>query len=60
MPINQNFIDKFVDVTSRAALASYHFVGKKDKRVVQVDAKFYQSVFAKHFNVVQKLVKENM
>ena len=36
------------------------FVGKKDKRVVQVDAKFYQSGFAKHFNVVQKLVKENM
>ena len=31
MPINQNFIDKFVDVTSKAALASYHLVGKKDK-----------------------------
>ena len=31
MPINQNFIDKFVDVTSKAALASYNFVGKKDK-----------------------------
>ena len=36
------------------------FVGKKDKRVVQVDAKFYQRTFDKHFNVVQKLVKENM
>ena len=35
------------------------FVGKKDTRVVQVGAKFYQSGFAKHFNVVQKLVKES-
>ena len=31
MPINQNFIEKFVDVTAKAALASYHLVGKKDK-----------------------------
>ena len=31
MAINQKFIDQFVNVTSKAALASYHLVGKKDK-----------------------------
>ena len=31
MSIDQKFIDQFVNVTSRAALASYHLVGKKDK-----------------------------
>ena len=31
MTIDQKFIDQFVNVTSKAALASYHLVGKKDK-----------------------------
>ncbi len=31
MSIDQKFIDHFVNVTSKAALASYHLVGKKDK-----------------------------
>ena len=31
MTIKQNFLDKLVNVTSKAALASYHLVGKKDK-----------------------------
>ena len=31
MPIDQKYINKLVSVTSKAALASYHLVGKKDK-----------------------------
>ena len=31
MTIDQKYIDKFINVTSKAALASFHFVGKKDK-----------------------------
>jgi len=31
MTIDQKFINQFVNVTSKAALASYHLVGKKDK-----------------------------
>ena len=31
MTINKKFIDKFIEVTSKAALASYRLVGKKDK-----------------------------
>ncbi len=31
MPIDKKFIDQFVNVTSKAALASSYFVGKKDK-----------------------------
>ncbi|MDC3030773.1 class II fructose-bisphosphatase [Candidatus Pelagibacter sp.] len=31
MTIDQKFIDQFVNVTSKAALASYHLIGKKDK-----------------------------
>ncbi len=31
MSIDQKFIDQFVNVTSKAAFASYHLVGKKDK-----------------------------
>ena len=31
MTIELKFIDQFVNVTSKAALASYHLVGKKDK-----------------------------
>ena len=31
MTINKNFIHKFVNITSKAALASSYFVGKKDK-----------------------------
>ena len=31
MTIDQKFINHFVNVTSKAALASYHLVGKKDK-----------------------------
>ena len=31
MTIDQKYIDKFLKVTSRAALASFHLVGKKDK-----------------------------
>ena len=31
MIIDEKYIDKFVRVTSRAALASFHLVGKKDK-----------------------------
>ena len=31
MSIDQKFIDQFVNVTSKAALASYHLIGKKDK-----------------------------
>ena len=31
MAIDQKFIDQFINVTSKAALASYHLVGKKNK-----------------------------
>ena len=31
MSIEKKFIDQFVNVTSKAALASYHLIGKKDK-----------------------------
>ena len=31
MIIDEKYIDKFVRVTSRAALASFHLVGKKNK-----------------------------
>ena len=31
MTIDKNFIEKFVNITSKAALASSYFVGKKDK-----------------------------
>ena len=31
MTIDKKFIDQFANVTSKAALASFHFVGKKDK-----------------------------
>ena len=31
MTIEQKFIDQFVNVTSKAALASYYLIGKKDK-----------------------------
>mgnify|MGYP001453759551 CR=1 FL=1 len=31
MKIKQKFIDQLINVTSQAALASYHFIGKKDK-----------------------------
>ena len=31
MAIDKKFIDQFVNVTSKAALASYHLVGKNDK-----------------------------
>tara|TARA_E500000178_G_scaffold312691_1_gene329605 strand:+ start:522 stop:1466 length:945 start_codon:yes stop_codon:yes gene_type:complete len=31
MTIDKKFIDQFINVTSKAALASYHLVGKKDK-----------------------------
>ncbi len=31
MTINKKFIDKFIEVTSKAALATSYFVGKKDK-----------------------------
>ena len=31
MAIEQKFLDQFVNVTSRAAVASYNFIGKKDK-----------------------------
>ena len=31
MAIDQKYINKFINVTSKAALASSHLVGKKDK-----------------------------
>ena len=31
MTIDKTFVDKFINVTSKAAIASYSFVGKKDK-----------------------------
>ena len=31
MTIEKKFIDQFVNVTSKAAVASYKFIGKKDK-----------------------------
>ena len=31
MTIDQKFIDQFINVTSQAAIASYKFIGKKDK-----------------------------
>ena len=31
MTIDKKFVDKFVNITSKAALASSYFVGKKDK-----------------------------
>ena len=31
MTIDQKFIEQFINVTSKAAIASYNFVGKKDK-----------------------------
>ena len=31
MTIEKKYIDQFINVTSKAAIASYHLVGKKDK-----------------------------
>ncbi len=31
MSLDKKYIDQFLNVTSKAAIASYHFVGKKDK-----------------------------
>ena len=31
MTINRRYVDKFINVTSKAAIASFHLVGKKDK-----------------------------
>ena len=31
MTIDKKYIDQFINVTSKAAIATYHFVGKKDK-----------------------------
>ena len=31
MSLDKKYIDQFINVTSKAAIASYHFVGKKDK-----------------------------
>ena len=31
MTIDKKLIDQFANITSKAALASYYFVGKKDK-----------------------------
>ena len=31
MTIDEKFIDQFVNVTSKAAIASYHLIGKNDK-----------------------------
>ena len=31
MTIEKKFVDRFINVTSKAAIASYHLVGKKDK-----------------------------
>ena len=33
MPLNKNLIDKFINITSMAAVASYKYVGKKDKKL---------------------------
>ena len=33
MSLDKNLIDKFVDITSMAAVASYKYVGKKDKKL---------------------------
>jgi fructose-1,6-bisphosphatase II / sedoheptulose-1,7-bisphosphatase len=33
MTIDKKFIDQFANVTSKAALASYHLIGKKDKNL---------------------------
>ena len=32
MSIDKKFIEKFINVTSKAAIASFNFVGKKDKK----------------------------
>ena len=31
MTINKEFIEQFVNVTQKAALSSYYFIGKKNK-----------------------------
>ena len=31
MSLDKKYVDQFINVTSKAAIASYHFVGKKDK-----------------------------
>ena len=36
MTIDQKFIDLFVKVTSKAAVASYNYVGKNDKIAADV------------------------
>ena len=33
MPLDKNLIDKFINITSMAAAASYKYVGKKDKKL---------------------------
>ena len=58
MTIDQKFIDQFVNVTSKAAIASYSLVGKNDKvaagSVVLNDVKEYTTVAG----VPAKKVKE--
>ena len=33
MTLDKNLIDKFINITSMAAVASYKYVGKKDKKL---------------------------
>ena len=46
MAIDKKFIDLFLNVTSKAALASHFFVGKKDKngKKLENDTDFVQSL----------------
>ena len=50
MPIDKKFIDQFIDVTSKAALASSYLVGKKDKISIKS--------FLNALNIAQKFSQE--
>ena len=44
MTINKEFIEKFVNVTKKAALASYYFIGKKNKMAASESANVAQFI----------------
>ncbi len=56
MTIDQKYIDKFVNVTSKAALASFHLVGKKDKIAADKAAVDSMRSELNHLNIKGEIV----
>ena len=59
MPIDKKFVDFFHIVSSQAALASYKFVGKKDKKAA--DKAALQETFKNNSsNFLSKIIIEQL